>query len=121
MPDRRTAESFLPLANDALLILLAIASEPRHGYGIMRDVELRTEGKVVLQTGALYRTLKHLLRDGLVEETGAPRSETSTDERRRYYILTHLGHAVLAAEAERMSRLARAARAVAVGKRPRLA
>ena len=121
MAPRRLPESFLPLRHDVLLILLAVANEPRHGYAIMQDVEARTDGEVLLQTGALYRTLKWLLADGLITETSAPSTETSRDERRRYYVLTPLGRDVVAAEAGRMARLAKAAQLAALGKKPRLA
>ena len=77
MPDSWRADTFLPLANDALYILLALASRPQHGYGIIRDVEERSAGETVLQTGALYRMLRRLLRDELIEECDAP------DRRRR--------------------------------------
>lgn len=111
----------LPLKSDVLLVLLALATRPLHGYGIIRDVEERTGGEVLLQTGALYRTLRRLLTDDLIEECGRPAGESTSDERRRYYRLTPLGHAVMDAEVARMSRLVRAARLTAGGKRPRLA
>jgi DNA-binding PadR family transcriptional regulator len=114
-------ESFLPLKPDVLLILLALGDTPAHGYGIIRDVEARSDGDVVLQTGALYRSLKRLLSDGLIAECAAPPDADRDDGRRRYYRLTHLGAAVRTAEVERMSRLVRAARLTALGKRPRLA
>ena len=115
------AEDFLPLKSDVLLVLLALASAPLHGYGIIRDVDERSDHQVLLQTGALYRMLRVLLRDGLIEECAAPRDADSDDERRRYYALTALGDAVLSAEVARMSQLVRAARLIADGKRPRLA
>jgi DNA-binding PadR family transcriptional regulator len=111
---------FLPLKSDVLLILLALAARPLHGYGIIRDVEARSEGQVVLQTGALYRTLRRLLGDDFIEECPRPSGEDSDDERRRYYQPTPLGRAVLQAEVDRMSRLVRAARLTAGGKLPRL-
>lgn len=114
-------ESFLPLAQDVLLILLALGEASAHGYGIIRDVEVRSEGEVVLQTGALYRCLKRMLEDGLIEECAAPPTADRDDARRRYYRATPLGAAVLSAEANRMARLARAARLTLRGKRPRLA
>lgn len=98
------------MKHDVLLILLALADEPRHGYAIIRDVEQRTDGEVLLQTGALYRTLKRLLGEELIEETAAPPGETSEDERRRYYTLTRLGRAVTTAEIERLARLVKGAR-----------
>ena len=112
---------FLPLKSDVLLIMLALASRPLHGYGIIRDVEERSAGEVVLQTGALYRTLRRLLNDRFLEECARPGDEPVADERRRYYKLTRLGQQVLDAEIARMSRLVRAARLTADGKRPRLA
>jgi DNA-binding PadR family transcriptional regulator len=118
---RHDPSDFLPLKSDVLLIMLALASRPMHGYGIIRDVEERSEGEVLLQTGALYRTLRRLLNDRFIEECERPAGETVTDERRRYYTLTRLGGQVLDAEVARMSRLVRAARLTADGKRPRLA
>lgn len=111
---------FLPLKSDVLLILLALAAQPRHGYGIIRDVEARSGGQVVLQTGALYRTLRRLLQTRLIEECPRPGDADSDDERRRYYRPTPLGRQVMDAEVARMSRLVRAARLTAGGKRPRL-
>jgi DNA-binding PadR family transcriptional regulator len=118
---RPDPESFLPLKPDTVLVLLALASRPLHGYGIIREVDERSSGSVNLQTGALYRLLRTLLNDGLVHECDRPRDAEGDDERRRYYALTALGDAVLAAEVERMARLVRAARLVAQGKRPQLA
>ncbi|HVH58241.1 MAG TPA: helix-turn-helix transcriptional regulator [Vicinamibacterales bacterium] len=112
---------FLPLKSDVLLIMLALTSRPLHGYGIIRDVEARSDGEVLLQTGALYRTLRRLLSDRFIEECDRPADETVTDDRRRYYRPTRLGQQVLEAEVARMSRLVRAARLTADGKRPRLA
>jgi len=116
----RQPDSFPPLKHDALLIMLAVANEPQHGYGIIRDVEARSDGEIVLQTGALYRWIKRLLADDLIAETEPAQAE-STDERRRYYVLTALGHAVMNAEVERMAKLVRAARLTVAGKKPRLA
>jgi DNA-binding PadR family transcriptional regulator len=119
MPDARTPDGFLPLATDTLLILLVLAARPLHGYGIIRDVETRSDGETILQTGALYRTLRRLLRDDLIEECAAPVGE-GDDTRRRFYRPTRRGKAVLDAEVERMARLVRAARLIEAGKRPRL-
>jgi DNA-binding PadR family transcriptional regulator len=118
MPDSWRADTFLPLANDALYILLALACA-HNGYGIIRDVEERSAGETILQTGALYRMLRRLLRDGLIEECDAPEGEGG-DPRRRFYRLPKHGRLVLDAEVERMSRLVRAARLTDAGKRPRL-
>jgi DNA-binding PadR family transcriptional regulator len=121
VPRRADPADFLPLKPDVLLILLALAARPLHGYGIIRDVRDRSDGQVVLQTGALYRTLRRLLDDRLIEECAQPADAASDDERRRYYQPTPLGRAVVEAEVERMARLVRAARLTAEGKKPRLA
>lgn len=101
------AHRFLPLKPDALLVLMALQRESRHGYGIIRDVEARSGGETVLQTGALYRLLKRLLADGLIEEVDDP---AACDDRRRFYLISPMGSAVLAAELERMENLIREAR-----------
>jgi DNA-binding PadR family transcriptional regulator len=118
---RSDPNDFLPLGTEPLYILLALASRPLHGYGIIRDVDERSEGEIRLQSGALYRALRHMLRDGLIEETPAPADEPNDDERRRYYRPTAFGRRVLEAEVARMARLVRAARHATSGKRPRLA
>jgi DNA-binding PadR family transcriptional regulator len=120
MPDPWRAEAFLPLPTDALYILLALAARPLHGYGIMRDVEDRSAGEVVLQTGALYRMLRRLLRDDLIEACAPPDDDAGADPRRRYYRPTRRGRLVLDAEVSRMSRIVRAARLTEAGKRARL-
>jgi DNA-binding PadR family transcriptional regulator len=113
--------SFLPLKNDTLYIILALASRPMHGYAIIRDVEERSDRAVILQTGALYRTLRQMLRDRLIEECETPVGEKDHDDRRRYYRVTALGNRVLDAEIARMRQLIHAARLTTTGKRPRLA
>ena len=105
-----TPDPHLPLKPDVLMILLALREGERHGYALMRDAAERSEGTVRLQAGALYRTLKRLVDDGLVAESDARPAPESDDERRRYYRLTPLGARVLAAELDRLARLVAAAR-----------
>lgn len=101
----------LPLPPATLHILLALASGDRHGYGIIQDVEERTNGDVSLSAGTLYRTIQRLLERGLISE---PRHTTGLrdDPRRRYYRITPLGKAVARAESQRLSDLVRVARGV---------
>jgi DNA-binding PadR family transcriptional regulator len=121
MPPAPPPASFLPLKHDVVMILLALSARARHGYGIMQDVEHRSGGDTVLQAGALYRTLKRLLADGLIAEVDPPASADRTDERRRYYELTRLGASVLEAEMERMAKLVRTVRPKTGARKPRLA
>jgi DNA-binding PadR family transcriptional regulator len=96
-PDPR---SFLPLTPHAFQVLLALADGERHGYGIILEVAARTDGIIRLRTGTLYVLLQRLSDEGLVEL--APTPDRAADPRRRYYHLTDLGRAVLAAEARRL-------------------
>lgn len=90
------------MSPDAFHLLVALAQRPAHGYGLMQAVEEATGGALRIQTGALYRQLKRMLRDGWIEETPAPAGEDSEDARRKYYRLTAEGRRVVSAEAERM-------------------
>jgi DNA-binding PadR family transcriptional regulator len=102
-----------------LNILLALADEERHGYGIGVEVRERTGGKMRLGPGTLYGSLKRMVDGGLVEEVeesegrpaeesdGAPRRYDA--ERRRYYRLTGFGERVLGAELARLERVVRTA------------
>jgi DNA-binding PadR family transcriptional regulator len=92
-------------------VLLALAEDDLHGYAILKEVELRTGGKVLLSTGTLYGIIKRLLADGLIAELRSRPAAPQDDERRRYYRLTPRGREVAAAEAERMNEIVAIARA----------
>jgi DNA-binding PadR family transcriptional regulator len=104
-------EDLLPLSPAIFHILLALADGDRHGYGIMQEVKIRTEGRVHLGPGTLYGAIKRLLEKGIIKETEERPDPELNDERRRYYRLTELGQRVLQAEAERMAQLVKQARA----------
>jgi len=119
MPDPRvadrpaaSAEALLPLTPVAFEILLALADGQRHGYFIMQEVERRSDGRVSLHPGTLYRALNRLLGEGLIEEIDAPTAARPEphDGRRRYYRVTAFGRDVAAAEADRLASQLSAAR-----------
>jgi DNA-binding PadR family transcriptional regulator len=99
-----------PLTPAVFHILLALADEERHGYGIMQEVADRTERQVILGPGTLYGTIKRLLADGLIEESGERPDPEIDDQRRRYYRLTTLGRRAASAEARRLAQLVRVSR-----------
>ncbi|HEY4382379.1 MAG TPA: PadR family transcriptional regulator [Acidobacteriaceae bacterium] len=99
---------FLPLAPAALHILLCLAGEPRHGYGIMQDVVEQSNGQYKLGPGTLYDNLQKLMDQGLVEE--ARKRPAGDDPRRRYYELTGFGRSVLEADVERLQNVVREAK-----------
>jgi DNA-binding PadR family transcriptional regulator len=100
----------LPLRPAVVHILLALADEERHGYGIMREVEGRTGGETRLGPGTLYGSIKRMLADGLIEESDERPDPAMDDQRRRYYRITDFGRRVAGAEAERLSGLVETAR-----------
>jgi DNA-binding PadR family transcriptional regulator len=108
---RLEPESMLPLTPVAFEILLSLAEEERHGYHIMQAVDRRTDGRISLHAGTLYRALARLVDAGLIEELDE-RPDPATDERRRYYRLTSFGRDVAQAEAVRLESQVRAARAL---------
>jgi DNA-binding PadR family transcriptional regulator len=111
MQKSRGPESFLPLKPHWFHVLLALAHQEQHGYGLMQEILERTEGKVRLWPATLYGTLKRLIDDELIEESEERPAPELDDARRRYYRLTPLGRRVLAAESERLEDLVRIARA----------
>lgn len=108
-PPHRDPTDLLPLSDAVFHILLALVDRPRHGYGVILEVEARTDGRVELGTGTLYSAVKRLREDGLIEETAAPPGEDD-DPRRRYYDLTPHGRRVVEAEARRLEELVGMAR-----------
>src|SRR5580692_12907626 len=105
-------EDLLPLPFATFHILMAVADEDRHGYAIIQDVAVRTGGELKLSAGTLYRSIQRMLEQGLLIETEERPDPEFDDERRRYYRITPLGAAVAKAEATRMSKLVKWARAL---------
>src|SRR5712672_480527 len=115
MAKTQSLEDLLPLTPPVFHILLALADEERHGYGIMQDVARQTNHALQLGPGTLYGCLKRMLAAGLIEESDErPDTELDReqcDERRRYYRMTDLGISVVRAEARRLAEAVTAARA----------
>lgn len=95
----------VPLSRSAFLILIALADQPRHGLGIIDEVEARTEGQVKLGPGTLYGALHKLSADGLIREVSDAPDPLDDDPRRRYYRLTSSGERALREEAGRLQTL----------------
>jgi DNA-binding PadR family transcriptional regulator len=109
MPEIDT-ETFLPLKTQWFHIMLSLAGDGQHGYGIMQEVLERTSGKVRLWPATLYGSLKRLIEAELIEESDERPAPELDDARRRYYRLTALGRRVLHAECDRLQELVRAIR-----------
>ncbi len=90
-----------PLTPAVLHILLALSTRERHGYGIMKQVEADSQGKVNMGPGTLYGSLGRMIEAGLIRESDKKVDPEMDDERRVYYKITGLGKKALAAELER--------------------
>lgn len=90
-----------PLTPAVLHILLALSTEERHGYAIMKQVESDSQGKVKMGPGTLYGSIGRMLEAGLIGETDKKIDPDLDDERRIYYQITARGKKTLAAELER--------------------
>jgi DNA-binding PadR family transcriptional regulator len=93
------AQDRLPLTPLSFQVLVALARQPRHGYGIIKAIEATTGEPMRSSTGTLYLAIERLEQEGLIAE------KPSSHSRRRYYGLTSLGRAVAAAEARRLATL----------------
>jgi DNA-binding PadR family transcriptional regulator len=107
MPNRKLD----PLPSAAFQILLSLAGEDLHGYGIMRQVAEQTEGRMRLGPGTLYSSIQTLLEGKFIEEVGLREDVKLGQERRRYYRLTSAGRKLARSEADRLAGFLRVARA----------
>ncbi len=102
--------SLLPLAPATFHILIALATQDLHGYAIIQEVRDRTQGKVRLGAGTLYRSIQRMLEQGLIIEVRERPSPELDDQRRRYYRIAPFGTEVAKAETERLSQIVDMAR-----------
>jgi DNA-binding PadR family transcriptional regulator len=93
------------ITEPVLLILLSLATQPRHGYAILRDTEEISNGRVRLSTGTLYGALRRLLEQGWIERF----KDEDTSRGKQAYRLTPLGRRNLQMEVNRLTQLTRAA------------
>ena len=100
-------DTFLPLKSNWFHILVCLVEGDQHGYGIMQDVLERSGGKVRLWPATLYGSLKRLIEERLIAESGERPAPELDDARRRYYKLTPLGRQVLDLESQRLKDLVR--------------
>jgi len=95
----------LPLTEPVLLILLSLATEPQHGYAILKDIERMSNGRVVLSTGTLYGALRRLLDDDWIERY----EDEDTSRGKQAYRLSSRGRRNLQLEIDRMKQITRLA------------
>ncbi len=96
--------SQLPLTEATYFILLSLAPEPKHGYGMMKDVYALSQGRIHFSTGTLYGAIKRLLEQGWIERVEETVSGNNGQVRKAYG-LTELGNRILRAEVDRLNAL----------------
>jgi DNA-binding PadR family transcriptional regulator len=96
-------QKLLPLTPTVFHLMLALADGEKHGYGMMRAVEVETQGQMQIRIGSLYGSVRRMMEARLIEETHERPDPELDDERRRYYGLTPFGRQVLTAEAARIA------------------
>jgi len=94
----------LPLTETTLLILLSLASGPRHGYAIQKDVKNLSNGRVFLSTGTLYGAIKRLVEQGWIERIESSEHDDSGRPIKEYR-LSDMGHRIFDAEVDRLQNL----------------
>ncbi len=110
VPSRPDPAELIPLKPLIFHILLVLVQGERHGYSIVKEVAANTGGRIKVEPGNLYRSLRTMQAQGLIEESAERPDHEVDDQRRRYFAVTPLGNEVLRLETRRMEELAYAAR-----------
>jgi PadR family transcriptional regulator, regulatory protein PadR len=94
-----------PLSAATLHVLLSLASQDLHGYGIIQEVKRLSGGVYRIGPGTLYDNLKKLMNFGWVEDY----EEEQAEEPKRMYRITEDGRVALQTDVSRMKRMLRIA------------
>jgi DNA-binding PadR family transcriptional regulator len=94
----------LPLTEATFFILLSLSPAPKHGYAIMKEVKVLSNGRIVFSTGTLYGAIRRLLEQGWIKRVSDPQPNP-TDRERKAYTLTDKGRRIVTAEIERLKLL----------------
>ena len=100
--NQQTVQNELPLTPLTFQILLTLADQDRHGYGVIKEIERQSGGNMAPATGALYLAAQRMLESSYIEESEDRPDPELDDRRRKYYRLTEFGRSVAAAETKRM-------------------
>jgi DNA-binding PadR family transcriptional regulator len=95
--DAHTKKVYVPMTETAFYILYCLQI-PRHGYGVVQQVERLTKGEIRLAPGTMYGSLSKMEKDGVI-------AFVREEEKRKLYVITPLGREVLELEIKRIRRL----------------
>lgn len=104
----------LPLTESTFFILLSLAPKPKHGYAIIKEVEVLSGERVRLSTGTLYGALKRLLGKGWIKRFNQS-GDDETGRERKSYTLTNYGRHVLNADIDRLQKMVNTAQKFSMG------
>ena len=85
---------------EAVYYILLSLMQPLHGYGIMQNVEKLSGGRLHMAAGTLYGAISSMLEKGWIVAHGA-----AEDSRKKEYVITEAGEAVLRGEYRRLREL----------------
>jgi DNA-binding PadR family transcriptional regulator len=97
MDINKAVNRYLPMTETMYYILLSL-TKPRHGYGIIINVENITQGRIRIGAGTIYSSLSKLEKDGLI-------TLFAEEERRKIYVISDIGKSVLRKEICRLKEL----------------
>ncbi len=87
---------------EAVYYILLSLLGPMHGYGIMQNVDRLSAGRLKLAAGTLYGAISTMLEKGWITALSGEK-----DSRKKEYVITEAGKAVLQAEYGRLAELVR--------------
>ena len=89
-----------PALTEAVYYILLSLMQPLHGYGIMQNVERLSGGRLRLAAGTLYGAISSMLEKGWIAAIVG-----EGDSRKKEYVITEAGKAILRAEYQRLKEL----------------
>ena len=98
--------------SSAMLVLGVLDTEPMYGYGIIKELERRSENVFSMKEGTLYPILHSLEQEKLVESYW---EETESARKRKYYRITDKGRSELQKHREEFEEYAVAVRKIMGG------
>ncbi|MBP1045555.1 PadR family transcriptional regulator [Enterococcus sp. BWM-S5] len=97
------------LTDSSYLILLALL-QPQHGYAIMKQVNVVTDGRVSIGPASMYTILKKLQKSNYI-------TLEENDERKKIYLITDLGLEILERDINRRKLLYQAGESLVAERR----
>lgn len=92
------AREQLKALTEPMYYILLTLTTPRHGYGVMQEIDRLTGGRVQVGAGTLYNLLSRFEEKSFI-------TKVSEENRRKTYIITDKGLSLLEGEYKRLRQL----------------